>query len=45
MTLAWEFVHKGPVLYFELKISGTGGDVDLSRIRLAEVSRYEIRRY
>lgn len=42
-TLGWELHRKGPVLYLELKIAGTGGDVDLSRIQ-SELEQYEMRR-
>ena len=41
-TLAWQFIRKGPVLYFELKIAGVGGDADFSRVQL-RAKRYEIR--
>lgn len=42
--LSWNFEHKAQVLYFELKVSGTGGDVDFSSVK-ADVKRYEMRRH
>lgn len=43
-TVEWQFFHQGKILYFELRIDGTGGDAVFSRIT-SDIGRYEITRY
>lgn len=43
-ALSWVFVRQGPNLYFELKITGTGGDADFSRLQV-KAHKYDIHNY
>lgn len=43
-VINWNFLRQGKILYFELRIDGTGGDCTLSRIT-SDIERYEISRY
>jgi len=40
-NLTWRFFRKGPILHFELKIAGTGGNALLSKV-IGSVGRIEI---
>lgn len=43
-TINWNFWRDGKILYFELKITGTGGDSEFSRANV-NLERYELREY
>ncbi len=43
-TLGWNFLRSGKILYLELRIDGTGGDAEFSRIN-TRLKRYAITNY